>query len=922
MGERFPGIRNMLLCALIIAASPPVPGLCSQPTASPKEALMLRRITEYWKDGDYDTVKRQIIDFLKKNPDTALHDHLQAMLGDLYFQKRQYQQALATYDLIGNPEIIDKTFFNRLQAQFEARDFLAVVEEAKRYLKEQRGSPLETKVRYLLAESYFRHALKSRDVEEKVLYLKLAKPQYKILTQSKYSSRALFPLAEIHRLLRENDRAASLYLSLAEKYPKHRERFLFQSAILQIQSDRREAEATFARVYEMGGKRSKLAAFNRLILLYQLQRYSEFLAFYKQVIGLMPDQKVPLLKFYEGRCLYAMGDYLQAVMPLEEFIAEKADRCKERKTAYLLLVNCSRYNKDIALLERTLYAFKSAFPKDREIPKVLMIHAQMCRENGDYTQALTDLKTLVEGYPNYEDAEGALYDYALLLSQTDKWVAAREKFLSFLDQYPMSERKTAAWRHLLNCCIEEIKSPSQVNPDGAKHSFIQILKRVMDEDQVLTLKEQKQYALTMLKCRCELNEYAEVIPQLSQYIADTVEDDLLAEAHLLMAICMQKTNSDLSLFIQHAQTALSYNSNLPERDLLYLELYNAYLSKSLSTPDEGNRNYFLRQAAHHLFESEAWKRRSIKLDNYLWLAGHYYNRARLGDSEAFERAEVLFTDLLGLCQEEATLNLSADSLYLEGEVLKYAHLLALSGKHAQRIALLEKLVRKQEASAGLPWKLKRRCLLELGRAYEANHQVQDALGTYKTLVERGGNSSSMVTSSAQLHLAKLEYQLLKPAQRTSQSAEMIAILHTLKDLQIQKKLLAEPLHLEAALQYVEIRLSLSDPAERAKNAQFFYKRMHEDFHSKEDPIAEEYNHLRASHPDKDAIFNVYMRYVDAELLKSQSKLAMEEQKTEQALEYEETALKILDSLLAQPEHLQPYLLDRVKRSRIEITQKL
>lgn len=921
MGERFSHTRKVALYTLISAISLSGFGYCGGTTASPKEALVLRRITEYWKDGDYQTVKRQIVDFLEKNPDTSLHDHLHAMLGDLYFQQRQYQQALATYDLIGSPEIREKTFFNRLQAQFEARHYLAVIEDADSYLKGHRSSPIETQVRYLLAEANFRHALKSKNMEEKVFYLKQAKPQYKILTQSKYSERVLFPLAEIHRLLREDERAASLYLSLAEKYPEHRERFLFQSAILQIKLDKEEAAMTFARIHEMGGKRSKLAAFNRLILLYQLEKYPEFLSYYEKVIRYMPDQKVPLLKFYEGRCLYAMGDYAQATLPLEQFTSATAGRSKELKTAYLLLVNCSRYNKDLPLLERTLYSYKNAFPKDKDVPKVLMIHAQMCRENGDFTQALTDLRTLTEEYPGYEDAEGVMYDYALLLSQTDKWEESREKFLTFLDRYPHSERKNGAWRHLINCFIEEMKNPSETHSEKTKENFIHVLQDALREDTVLTEKERKQYALVMMKCLCELENYEEVISQLSSYLSDTIEQDLLAEAHLLMAICMQKTSSDLSLFIQHAQTALSYNSRLPEAELLHLELYNAYLCKSLATTDPANQEYFLRQAAQHLFESEAWKDRTIKIDNLLWLADHYYQRAKGGDKEAFEKGQILFRDLLGFKQEGDTLNISSESLYLENEVLKYSHLLAINGKHRERIQLLERLVNKQAEHSGLPWKLRRRCLFELGRAYEDNQQMHDALSTYKSLVKMGSKQNSMIYHSAQLHLSKLQYSLLRASQRTSESPEMISILHTLKDLQIQKKLPSEPLHLEAALQYAEIRLSLCNPEEAAKNALFFYQRMQDDFHSGEDPIAEEYNNLREAYPEKNDIFIAYMCYLDAQILKNQADLARKDEKVEKAVELQEAALKILDRLLEKKDTLRPYLLDRVKRARVELIKR-
>ena len=99
----------------------------------------------------------------------------------------------------------------------------------------------------------------------------------------------------------------------------------------------------------------------------------------------------------------------------------------------------------------------------------------------------------------------------------------------------------------------------------------------------------------------------------------------------------------------------------------------------------------------------------------------------------------------------------------------------------------------------------------------------------------------------------------------------------MKDLQIQKKILAEPLHLEAALQYAEIRSSFSDPKSYAKNAYFFYKRMYEDFQEQGDPIAEEYNEVRQNHPEKNRIFEAYMKYLDAQMMKCQAAIARSEE---------------------------------------------
>ncbi len=922
MGKRFFEPRKTALNALLGCIFLTHFGFSQGFDATANEALMLRRITEYWKDGDYAIVKRQIINFLEQNPNTNLHDHLNAMLGDLYFQERNFRQALATYDLIGSNEIRAKTFFNHLQAHFEMRDFLSVIEKGEAFVHNHKKDPLEFKVRYLIAEGAFRQALKSSDPEEKNYYLKLAKPHYKLLAETKYSDRSLFPLAEIHRLLREDQRAAGLYLQLAEKHPQHRERFLFQAAVLQINENKNEAIRTFQMVSEMGGKRARLASYNQLILLYQNDDYQSFLDLYQSVIETMPEQKVPLLQFYEGRCHYAMQNFDRAIEPLEKFVTSGKGTLKEAKTAHLLLVNTSRHLNDLPLLERTLSSFRQTFPKDSDIAKVLMIHAQMCRESGDTTKALNDLKILASQYPEYEDTQAVMYDRALLLCQAERWLESREVFLAFLEKYPHSKKKTAAWRHLINCCIEELQSPEQINSNASKEMFITILQRVFQEDGILTPKEHEQYSLVMMKCQCELGLYEEVIPVLSTFISDALDKDCLAEAHLLMAICHQKTGPHLRPFIQHAEKALSYNPNLQEKGLLHLELFNAYLSIGLTETKDQTAQDLTHSAAEHLFASNSWKNQSIKLDNFLWLANHYYKKAAKRDQNAFKKANILFRELLGVEDEIGPLKISQDSLYLEGEVLKYSHILELNGKKEDKIKILEMLVHKQEEQSQLPWKLQKRAIFELARAYESADQYQNALNSYRNLTNSLDKTPSILQNSAKLHLAKLEYKLLKGEKRNSESPEMVSILHTLKDLQIQKKVAAEPVHLEAALQYAEIRSQLSNPDEYAKNVEFFYNRVYEDFHNQDDPITQEYTIIRSQNPEKDAVFIAYMDYIDAQIKKYQAEVAREEGNLEIAQGLEQTALENLEELLGREETLYPYLFDRVKRAKAEIAKKL
>src|SRR5690606_23714161 len=67
-----------------------------------EEAFLVRRIAEYWKDQDFKVVKAQITDFLSLYPKSKINDHLRGILGDLFLQEGQYEEALSTYRMITN----------------------------------------------------------------------------------------------------------------------------------------------------------------------------------------------------------------------------------------------------------------------------------------------------------------------------------------------------------------------------------------------------------------------------------------------------------------------------------------------------------------------------------------------------------------------------------------------------------------------------------------------------------------------------------------------------------------------------------------------------------------------------------------------------------------------------------------------------
>ncbi|HSX04315.1 MAG TPA: tetratricopeptide repeat protein [Rhabdochlamydiaceae bacterium] len=893
--------------------------------ATPQEALMLRRISEFWKDGDYSTVKKQILDYLGKHPETALKDHLNAMLGDIYFQEKNYSQALTVYERIQNPEVQAKIFFNSLQSRFETKDYAGVVEKTAEYLKlhELGNSDTDVKLRRIMAESLFREAFQTSDPERKAHLLKSARPHYKILSQTKYGDRALFPLAEIHRLLKEEERASDLYLLLAKKFPEHKERFLFQAAVLQINFNQEEALDNFGKIYALGGKRAHLAAFNKLVLLYNQEKYHDYVTFYLEVSKTIAKEKAPLLEFYLARSYYELKNYKSAGETFESFVSNPVNRSKEYRIALLLLINCAKYQKDVGLFERSLVQFKKNFYHDRELPKAIMMFAQLCREKGDYVQSVEDLKTILKEFPDYTEREAVLFDYALSLAKVQKWDASRESFEVFLQDYPNSPRANSATRHLINCYIEVLKDPTRVDYQKVKEDFLAVLVGAYNKEDLLNSSEKDKYLLVMVKCLYELGKYQDALAFLEPFILRHSVDTFTGEEHLLMALCFQKMQN-LDQFISYAEKALAIDPDLADKEILHLELYNAYLTLSLSENDAAPKDKLLDQAADHLFLSQAWNEKSIKLDNHLWLANYYYQKVKTNSAldSLYEKSMLLYKNLLGIAKDDAKFDISSDSLFLENEVLKFADLIGMKKDVQKQISILEALHLKQSEHTDLPWKLQRRTMLELAQAYEKNRQLADAQKIYQNLIETSGDLPSIVTNTAQLHLARVEYAQLSSENRDAGNEELISILQSLKDLQIQKKIMGEPIHLEAALLYAEIRSELEVSRSKAKSKLFFLKRIKDNFNANEDLITQEYHGLMSNYPEKEKIYQSYMKYIQAEILRCEAELAWENNQKQQGNNLQNEAIRLLDELLKSQEGLKPYLLDRVKNSSSEISKAI
>ncbi len=114
-------------------------------------------------------------------------------------------------------------------------------------------------------------------------------------------------------------------------------------------------------------------------------------------------------------------------------------------------------------------------------------------------------------------------------------------------------------------------------------------------------------------------------------------------------------------------------------------------------------------AAEHLYAAMQLKELTLKLENKLWLANHYYNKA-LSYPQVFEtdglmptsddacllnRSYAIFEEILIKENSSHLISLRPENTFLEWEVMKFANLLGKEGKLDQKVTLLRDLIEEQ-----------------------------------------------------------------------------------------------------------------------------------------------------------------------------------------------------------------------------------
>lgn len=922
----------------ISAATKSAPAL--QDLAETKdEAFLIRRIAEFWKDEDYKLVKLQIQAFLKQFPNSKINDHLRGILADLYLQEGSYKDALAAYVAIKDGSIGEKILVNKMQCYYELNEFDEMIREGSPYLT-KKSAEVELRkdeFQFLMAEAYFRSAVTKNIDNKKTKYIEQAKPLYEGIIHSSFNDPAMFALAEIYRMTGDYKKASAFFSELSQRHPERRDELLFHAGLSQAEYDRNLAITTFSRIVEKGGAKTEEASLNRLILYFQEDRFKDVLEAYPSVVTSLEKEKQLSLDYIIGRSYFAEKNFEQASRFLTRHIASEKVSAPQLRNSLLMLMNSAQNLNDEELYNKTINQLQELFPEDKELPQAIFIHSMMLKEAGNFTGAEEKLEHLITQHPNFEDTETLFLEYSLVTYNNQKWEKSHSTLVSFVHHYPHSVHNKIAWKYLLSCSLNLLKEIDTKEASGyTKRNFLDDLSAVIAQDGVLNEQERKECRFLQGKVSYEIGLYDQALVKLNRYLEDYKEDPSIAETHLLVALCHHQLGKNPELFCKHAEEALKIDTDLKNKSSIHLELYNVYLS-IIEKGDEAVRHVQLEDgnlslhdlAAEHLYQALNLQDLPIKMENRLWLANYYYDKLFkptylfeanqsteiFEKDENYQRAYQLFDQIL--TKSEKLVSLDEPHTYLEWEVLKFAKLLGRDQKLDRKVSLLKALVEQQQSHRTWDWKLQKEALLELAKTYEYMQDAENAYETYAFIAANHSNSPTFVSEFASLHADRLQFHLLPKQQQSEENDKVVNILNHLKELQIRKSVQSEPIHLEAALEYAWIRAHLVGEENSDTRYVFYLKRIKEDYGNVEDPIMVRYNEMLKKQPEKQELHDLYMQFVEAEILRTEAVIAMKEQNIAKADELNKKTIALLSECRSCPS-LTHYLYNRTQNSQNSI----
>ena len=493
--------------------------------------------------------------------------------------------------------------------------------------------------------------------------------------------------------------------------------------------------------------------------------------------------------------------------------------------------------------------------------KAWFARAQILKNNHQLKEACHQLEQILASFPGSNQKAQVLFELTHLEYQQKLWTSCRSRASLFVTEFPKHELTAFAWRYLASASAEiATGNPAQ---RSLKEQLAADLLALLKQQNIFSQADLKEWKFFLAKTFFELSSYRDAMSTLQVLLEDQTPFPQEANAKLLLAFCYRDGLSKMDQFCFFAEEALAKNADLIDRAQIHLFLFNAYLEQS------NTKTALLEKASEHLyaaFEAKA----DIQPQNLLWLADTYYSQI---PEDAVHPPLSLVQRSISLLERALKgpkIQLKENNLMLEPAFCKLAKLYGLMGRFEEQVHLLE-LVTNQYAKAPTHgWVCIKEVQLLLAEGYVHTGKEDSAHTLFEQILNSCSSLRSGVAVSASLQSARLKLAQISRKQFAEKHQDILKIVTQLKDLVIQRSLTNEPLHLEAALDYIELQTKMETLGNPTEKKLALLIKTKSDFEETGDLLSKDYHNARAKLPQKNRIYEGYIQFFDAQIFVAQA----------------------------------------------------
>lgn len=899
---------------------------------SSDEALFVRRILEFWRDKEHSIVKSQIEQFIHTYPQSEYVDSLLLILGDTFCHEKNYEAGLAAYNRIQTTVIQEKVFNNRLDCLYHLHRHEQLTAEIDNKLY----SPAPVRDRdlwtYYKAEALLNAAKQDSNPESRIIKFEQARLLFDNLISSEHKDNAKLALIEIEVESGRSDNAAKLYMELAQDMPENKHEMLLHAARLQGTYSPKDAIPLLDDIQKSAKTDlSSQAALNKVVLLFEEGLHERIISEKEILQNLVQKEQMPFLHFYIGRSYYALNEHDQAIQHLLPLLDNTRWISNQdspiEKTILLTVAACAHHQNDLTLLDSMKSRFEKNHAYDPLFAKILYMNGLTCHRMHKYKDALEEFQRITKDYPSFEQIDNVLFEKGVLEYKTNNLAESRKTFLELLENSPHTPASLNAIQYLPCISLQQLEQAEERGEAclQLRETLLSDICTALQTEGALKQTQRPAYLLKLAKVNYDMFRYEDAMQALKHLIEAYPDDENLFQAHLLLAICYQEGMNDPNGFALNAERVLELKPEFGDQARLRLNLFNTYLEMARETTHA--EQAYTEKAADHLFKVYQENEGQIKPENKLWMGDYFYARVKtysddyeveqLKHNRALEYASKALSIYSSMYPNADQWPITNETVNVENELFKLSNLHGWLNDRDMQIKILDHLYSFQKKEPQWAWPLRNRIILAKAYSLQQQGKSDEAYELYNILAIQTKPTDRRLANTAKLQWARLKFQMLPQEKRSIDSDEILAILKALKDLQIQKNIAHEPIHLEAALDYTQIRSTLEPENNRNEQALFLLKRVKQEFNSRGDLQSKDYHAGREKNPSKEAIFQAYSMLIDASISRLEAMVALDRSEHDAKIE---AAYCIYQNLFTENYALTKYLVDKAQQG-IEMIKK-